>query len=256
MFCMYCGKEIPDNAGFCPYCGKKIPTENDVRKTGGGMGIHNSVNGSAGLNLNVENIAKTVGNAFDKVDSKVRGKMNIQDPLPITHPYQKLGGFMAFLAYGQLLFGLYLVLCILFFLFGGFRGMIPLWLMLMLLGTLGVAAYLHVKYFLMVQKKDAGFLRYIEMWTFIGWGVIVFLFLVFYIYIKNAFGEYSSVIIAPVLGEVIVYSLIEVGIDVLEFLYYGKSVRVRTYFGSDEYLRRSIIFHNKVYPVPAVPDRT
>ena len=41
----------------------------------------------------------------------------------------------------------------------------------------------------------------------------------------------------------------------LIMLYFDKSVRVRTYFGTDEYLKKSMFLKNTAYPQPAVEDR-
>jgi len=45
-----------------------------------------------------------------------------------------------------------------------------------------------------------------------------------------------------------------VGLTCLWFLYYTRSVRVRTYMGTDEYVKRSIFFKRVTPPNPAVPD--
>ena len=114
----------------------------------------------------------------------------------------------------------------------------------------------YAKFFVMIQKKDAGFLRFREKVLLIGWGAAVLVFLVIYAYMKSKLGLYVSYFISPDLFYYVMVGLAGIGYCALEILYYGKSVRVRTYFGSDEYLRRSIFMHNRVYPVPAVPDRT
>ena len=32
MFCLKCGKELPDNAKFCPHCGNKIDSNDDIEE--------------------------------------------------------------------------------------------------------------------------------------------------------------------------------------------------------------------------------
>lgn len=59
---------------------------------------------------------------------------------------------------------------------------------------------------------------------------------------------------SPMFMQQLVSTLFAAGICVLWFLYYVRSVRVRTYLGTDEYIKQSIFLRNVTPPQPAVPD--
>lgn len=59
---------------------------------------------------------------------------------------------------------------------------------------------------------------------------------------------------SPMLMQQLVSTLFAAGVCALWFLYYARSVRVRTYMGSDEYIRQSIFLRKATPPQPAVPD--
>lgn len=82
----------------------------------------------------------------------------------------------------------------------------------------------------MIRKRDCRFLHFYEMVMMIGCGIIVVLM----IYKKMKGIEITPKNVRSLLWVVIMF--------VVWMTYFIKSVRVRTYFGSDEYLEKSIIY--------------
>ena len=99
-----------------------------------------------------------------------------------------------------------------------------------------VIAFFIIKYFSMIINKNARFFRYFEIATII-----------------NICTNLANIIIQPGFNPPsIVRNMLAFTIGAaLWFTYFSKSVRVRTYFGSDEYLRRSIFLKKLPSPEPA-----
>ena len=94
-----------------------------------------------------------------------------------------------------------------------------------------ITAVLCYKMFSSITNKDSSFLALYEITGALN---IVWTLLPALIF-KNVFPS-------------VVFTIIQFG---LVALYYTKSVRVRTYFGTDEYLRKSRLFKNFPSPIPA-----
>lgn len=218
MFCAYCGKEIPDNSEFCSYCGKQIVLDNTDSKE------------------NIDTIQ----------DNNVKHNSTMA-----THPYQSMGGWLAFFTYSWLIAGICCILLIILQLLslttlnikaGSYLGnvvgqAVGIGTLIMVVCYSIYAALcfnLHSK----MKDKDTGFLHFYEsMWIF------TFLFYIascFFPYITNPtllkyIGNYMPSMLLSML-KTVVGPLIGF---ILTMLYFSKSVRVRTYFGTDEYLRKS-----------------
>jgi len=164
------------------------------------------------------------------------------------HPYHMLGGWLAFFAYSQMVA---LVLAGISILTSLSRSLslIPLlrsidnsmatsfvFATVMSVVHIVVIAFLTIKYFLMIKNKDARFFRYFEIEAIFGVCMSVAMLIVL-----RDFGVGSRVG-SLILGVIGIF---------LWFNYFSNSVRVRTYFGSDEYLRRSIFLKNVRSPEPA-----
>ncbi|MBQ9002604.1 MAG: hypothetical protein IJ087_12200, partial [Eggerthellaceae bacterium] len=89
----------------------------------------------------------------------------------------------------------------------------------------------------MLKRRNPSFLKIMHYFG----GVSIAIMLVYGLVTGNANGS-------------LLYALIGALSLFLWTLYYVKSVRVRTYFGSDEYLRQSPFTKNIQGPTPAVPD--
>ena len=88
----------------------------------------------------------------------------------------------------------------------------------------------------MIRRKDPRFLRFYEIIMLVVAGLAV---------ATAIFSGFRNVgnLISGLLGAGIGFAIWTT--------YFRKSVRVRTYFGSDQYLRRSIFFKNAQAPAPA-----
>ena len=277
MFCVHCGKEIPDNAGFCSYCGKKLLMENESGQSdsisrgnsdySAYTGMNNQQVSSSGYNgtyQNTGNIANTAENLFDTVQSKIQETLKIHDSLPITHPFQKLGGFLAVLTYGWLITSIYMAWCVLKVLFSlvavnaatsGLTSMLTGPILLIVVLIYGVAIFLCMKMFLLIQKKDIGFLRFYEVTGIALIGAVLLMYIILAIYLHKSLGSYGKYAMSAIWASAIPSLIMIGGGFALMLRYFWKSVRVRTYFGTDAYLRNSIFLSSKTFPTPAVPDR-
>lgn len=265
MFCVHCGRVIPEGARFCSYCGKEQPKEiieqieieNDSRQ----QIERHTVQSQPSEKSSTHEVAKHAEELFDDLHGIVQEKLGYSEPTIITHPYQKLGGWLAFFSYASLVLGF---LCIIGFilvligagslnsLLGGNAGG---FIILAALVYYGGATFACIRLFQMIQSRDVMFVHFFEKTIIILFaGMIFFMFLVIG-YLGSTWGEYSSIFVSSFLGEVLP-EFVSGGVGFFLILrYFEKSVRVRTYFGTDEYLRKSIFLKDKPSPEPAVPDR-
>jgi hypothetical protein len=114
---------------------------------------------------------------------------------------------------------------------------------------------LSIKLFLMIQKKDTGFLNFYETAILLNMGIIIIAAIMFGMYTQSMLGVFSSYAFGRIIGSVVgILIFVAIGFGIW-LSYFSKSVRVRTYFGTDEYLKKSIFCKNVTPPEPAVPDR-
>lgn len=230
MFCSYCGKEIPDNAEFCSYCGKRTSA---VKKDQRNETKSVPPKGTNEYVQKAEDI-------FEKVQQTVQSKLGVEAVRDNDHPYRRLGGFLAVYAYASLIIG---IGCILFVVLNIFnvRGLSQFFSIIVLCAT----AYWYIRLFMKIQKREVDFLGFYE--TF---GIILYAAYAVFRIIVSGFllGPYVIItIISTIAGGLPVY--------ILTIVYFSKSVRVRTYFETDEYIKKSIFVKNSISPIPAVPDR-
>ena len=277
MFCVYCGKPLPDGAVFCSYCGKKIINVNNdnsekpvpilSQSTGQQQNVNSDQqhynNSGNDLSDNIESLTEKAEGLFDSTQQKIQEKLGITDNRPMTHPYQKLGGWLAVFTYGWLLAGLYCIWCIIKELLsmtainaatGGLTGIITGPVLLIVAVLYGIEAFLCIRMFLLIQRKDTRFLRFYETIGIISLGAIICIAIILTVYLNNKLGSYVRYAMPTVWASIIPSIIISGVFFALILRYFGKSVRVRTYFGTDDYLRRSIFFRNSISPEPAVPD--
>lgn len=148
--------------------------------------------------------------------------------------YHELGGWLAVLTYGLLIA---VALIVIGAVLGGFaliRYAQYLGAGLLLLGLLDIALYIPVVYYCikmyqMIKARDCMFLRFYEMTMLILSGVHIVLMVI------GAMSGYLSV------GDHFKSLLEALIVFAIWMTYFTKSVRVRTYFGSDAYLKQSIV---------------
>ena len=96
MFCIHCGREIPDNAEFCSYCGKKLMITPEQRNTESRDSSYEQLGGEH--RQRSSDYVNKAFKVFDLLQNKVQEKIGVSDSRTITHEFQRLGGFLAVLA--------------------------------------------------------------------------------------------------------------------------------------------------------------
>lgn len=197
---------------FCPHCGTK--NEDDARFC--------------------VNCGKTLlGESTNHVVTDHSSASNFYGEMGPSS-YQQLGGWLAVLTYGILVAVAIIVLGAISGAFVLVRYSRYLGAGLLFLGLLDIALYIPVVYFClkmyrMIKERNCLFLRFYEMTFLILFGVDIILMVIGSVngYISPS-DHFKSLI-----QSVIVFAI--------WMAYFTKSVRVRTYFGSDKYLEQSIV---------------
>ena len=229
MFCTNCGKEIKDQSVFCSYCGQKIivsETTNDM---------------DSGLNLITE--FKTAKDDFVK---RISGISSSQDNRIFSnqHPYHRLGGWLAFFTYCQLLASVAIAISALL-VFATiikyamyFNGIFLMYVLLFFIAA-GIEIYFCVRLYNLVTQKDAEFLHFYEFSRLAYGGCYM---------LAEFIGHFAGIVS---LEQVWSGGIVLVCTAGIWLTYFQKSVRVRTYFETDEYLKRSMFFSGVIPPDPA-----
>jgi len=177
-----------------------------------------------------------------------------------AHRYQKLGGFLLFLVIMTFLAAFTSVTKLLFerdgFLHAwrGYEGG-EFWLQLVIQICAVYAIVMQVTYALMIIRRDPRFVRtwqLIYIGTFAGTLALLAAHLI-YGYPQEDASTYNSAFAIGLVSDIFAFLAIPIGLGLLT-LYISKSVRVRTYMGSDKYLRLAFFTRKARGPEPAVPD--
>ena len=181
---------------------------------------------------------------------------------PGTHPYHRLGGFLMAFVVGNYICAVLTILALLLFdysffvilqyasyLPSGFRACC-------VFGMIGGSALLiasAVVEFLFankIQRKNYNFLHFIQLSSVIMMILSALFYLIFLLWLKQydnygvlSGGKMIIRFISMVIGWVICL--------VVDSIYFSSSVRVRTYMGSDLYLRCSLFNKRSLSPIPA-----
>ena len=166
------------------------------------------------------------------------------DYVHYDHPYQKLGGYLAFTVYGGIVVSVLAII-------GMIVTMIPIFKALKYLSRYGNMSFLYIIAIILI------------LFAIVLYGLIIKLMIM----IKNKNQKflwfYHKVVIAETLvtfvlqwitsgfGQGLVYLIFYALMFFLYTLYFVKSVRVRTYMQSDEYLRIDPLTRNVPSPRPA-----
>ena len=113
MFCGNCGKKLPDDAMFCPFCGAK--TDLYYEQESGSDAWDGAWDGGAYAEEPApaapvqqpaytysENTYVKPESGLDSFTNNIQAKLGATDNRPVTHEYQRLGGWLALIAYGCL----------------------------------------------------------------------------------------------------------------------------------------------------------
>jgi hypothetical protein len=158
------------------------------------------------------------------------------------HPYKKLGGWLLALVVMQII--AVALLTIVFIvsmvaLAGVFRwlGISFQFYLIVACAVYIAACIVDLRFTYMVAKRNPRFLRYYDILMIILISVILLEFILI---------GFDPDSVGNLIGSLIGFLIWRT--------YFKKSVRVRTYMGSDQYIRMSLFSKNAVPPQPAVPD--
>jgi len=176
-----------------------------------------------------------------------------------AHRYQKLGGFLllivvlTFLGAFSAVINLFSPTGVLRALRGSGGG--QYWLQMLILVCALYAIALQIMYAVMIIRRDPRFAR---IWQLIYIGTFVRAAAQYAMHLIYGFPEgggsaYNTSFAIGRMSDIFAFLAIPVGLGLLT-LYIKKSVRVRTYMGSDKYLRLAFFTGKAKGPGPAVPD--
>lgn len=250
MFCKNCGTQLKDETKFCQTCGTPV----SVSET------------QSNANRDTEQPNQQTQASQSYGGYSYQPQPN-QSYAPGAHSYQKLGGYLKFVMIGNYILGgvwlLYIIPIVI-----GFFNLLKLtsylgsyaqgltafmWYSYVLLVLCMIfGAYISIGFSNRVRKKDPDFLRFIQS-ALIKFLVVSFPAMIIQMLWAKSFDVYGIMDYSSQIAGVVRVIISGVCSEVFCYFYFGKSVRVRTYMGSDEYLKRSI-FNKNSQPVPAVPD--
>ena len=189
-----------------------------------------------------------IGAAFRKI-IKTDGATGIPEPEyeKFPHPYHKLGGWLGLIVLIKIIGLATLLVSSLIGLAGASVIGILIKLIEPSLEGVGIVVFtifilyalrfgIDLAFVMMILKKNPRFLKYFELLNIPGLALTVISI------ISSGFKELS--VQAYIFDNQAVFFIIL-------SVYFIKSVRVRTYFGSGEYLQRSILFKKCKVPAPA-----
>jgi uncharacterized protein YxjI/predicted amidophosphoribosyltransferase len=245
MFCSKCGNQLPDDARFCNECGNSISTEPAQGQQAPQYQYQaQTPPAKPVVSIDVDAIKGKLKNAYKTAVGDNLPPIEVQPEYEkFPHPYHTLGGWLGFVTYG-LLIGIALLVVLAFVSFiqitqvaryiggGGWFAFVQF----ILFVGMGFVAFFCVKMFIMIKNKNPRFLRFYELMT------LMCVAIYFVTLILTGFRGFGQTLL----------SMVEQGIIfTIWTTYFRKSVRVRTYMGSDAYLRQSIFFKNSQAPAPA-----
>lgn len=268
MYCIKCGKPIEKDAAFCRYCGAKLSLEPVVTISADTAESETDVQDSEMLEQNNDVLLCLYCGTENTPGDKIC--VNCGKELPVLelehgiedyaasatptasqldyssgHPYHQLGGWLALITYGLLIGTILTAISAALQVLPLFKYASYLGFKVVLFGLLLLACHIPLLYYCIhmfkaIKAKDSDFLRFYETTMLVLAGIDVAV-----VVLCKLLGQYvpTNNTIRDLLSAAIVFAI--------WLTYFRKSVRVRTYFGSDEYLKRSIFLKNCTAPEPA-----
>lgn len=260
MICDKCGNELRSGANFCNKCGARISERGSSTDNSGGASTENQMPLSA-----------QQPQAYDRAPKQQVIYQPVYQPVyqpqprpyyaPGTHPYHNLGGFLMFIVVVSYISGVSSFISVISTIIScsgilsmgnwlpdGIRG----WVVFFMIGSIIlsiVTGGVVISYANKIRRKESDFLGFIQSASI----TMMIIFLVFYLLVFiglkqfDRYGVMSSGSMAGFLISMVIVWLIGL---IVGSVYFGCSVRVRTYMGSDAYLRQSV-FNKNSHPIPA-----
>lgn len=271
MFCDQCGNKLREGAKFCNICGALVEevsdkpiTQNEPKmSTSETDPVHLSSSGADSQKAIQKNRQHYVSQPQPVVQYQQQANQPQPKPYyaPGTHPYHRLGGFLMFIVVSSYISAVYSFISVIPTIFsysffwkmgkwlpGGFVG----WAVFTLIGHILlsiIAGAVDISYANKIRRREAGFLGYFQKASIIMIIIIVIWFLIVILWLKqyDNYGVMSTGSIVNIIISMAFASLIGL---IIGSVYFSSSVRVRTYMGSDDYLKQSV-FNKNSHPIPA-----
>ena len=105
MYCTHCGKTISEGEKYCTFCGKAVYLTTDGFSQNDGR-HEEKLPEKREASPNEDSVIERAEVWFDSAQETVQKKLGISDSRPMTHRYQRLGGWLALITYICLLAGI------------------------------------------------------------------------------------------------------------------------------------------------------
>ena len=274
MYCDYCGNKLRDGAKFCNICGEPVTEISDKPITHEEPKTSPSDNKPYNLSSNGATSQRSSPTEHQYSGSQSQPAVQYQQPAyqsqprpyyaPGTHPYHRLGGFLMFIVVVNYISGvlalIYLITTLITYIslikMGGWiesyaHGYTGLCVFGMIgaLVVLIMGATIMIRFANKIRHGESDFLRYIQSRS-ITIMIIGMIYLIIMILWAKSYDTYG------IMGQFYGWKdLLSVFIPwligfIITSVYFGCSVRVRTYMGSDDYLAQSL-FNKSSSPIPA-----
>lgn len=251
MYCDNCGNQLRDGAKFCHKCGASVSE------------LENYQNNAS------QNQAQPVQQA-QSVNQTTRQQVVYQPVYqpqtrpyyaPGTHPYHRLGGFLMFIVVSSYISGVGTFISIvstivsyasLLSMSKWFPGGFTACLVFAMIGAIIldiITGAVIISYANQIRRKESGFLHFIQSASITIMIIGSAYYLIVILWMKS-FDRYGAVSSGSIIGTLIAMAVAWVLGLIFGCVYFGCSVRVRTYMGSDSYLKQSI-FNKNSHPIPA-----
>lgn len=267
MYCDVCGNKLRDGAKFCNKCGssvtemleeiKNVPDYKPVEKN------------------DVPDYSYSSAAKYSRADEDPYAALRASQPqrvyqqpiyresryyAPGTHPYHTLGGFLLFIVVmnyiggvaGIISTGLTGYAYISIFKVFSRSSLAAFWVfsfigsMCIMLASTGIM----FSYANRIRRKESDFLGYIQSASLTMLGCCAVFYLIEILWIKVGL-HLGSVNLSRSYVQIFIYFGVWILSLILNSIYFGSSVRVRTYMGSDSYLRQSVLNKGTISPIPA-----
>lgn len=288
MFCKNCGTQLGDDVRFCHTCGMMVQTSAQPINTNPYQTQFTQQQSYSNAYQEPLREKHTQSNVYQNTFAQQYATTNTYQEPSIsrtanqqavgnpayqtqyssgTHEYQSLGGYLKVITIGGYVSGALCLIQIISMIVATIsfmkvfkwlneynKGFVPFefysfsFIFLLLI----VGAYMSFGISNRIKRKDPTFLRFLQLTSIISL-IAGLVGLTIQLVWSKSFDEYGLIDYSSQIVNIIRIVISWIVMMIFTSVYFGKSVRVRTYMGSDEYLRRSL-FNKNSNPIPAVAD--
>ena len=251
MFCDKCGIQLRDGAKFCHKCGASVSKLENYQ--------NNANQSQAQPVQQAQSVNQTPKQQV--INQPVYQPQPRPYYAPGTHPYHRLGGFLMFIVVVSYISGVGAFISIISTIItyasllsmskwfpGGFTACLVFAMIGAIILDIITGAVL-ISYANQIRRKESGFLNFIQSASITIMIIGSAYYLIVMLWMKS-FDRYGVISSGSIFGILIAMAITWVLGLIIGSVYFGCSVRVRTYMGSDSYLKQSI-FNKNSHPIPA-----